>query len=105
MKVKRIGFSQYYPKLHGQTKAVLLAVDRVDRRDISGAAVEYDTVYWRKGVKERFPLPDGRYIRLVFLGNFGIPFTTYRKDKVENQRKYFGAVGTTFEVYVKEDAV
>jgi len=101
--MKRIGFSHYYSKLWGQTKAQLLQCVKVMRCEIPEEAVFYDTRYviLPKG-HGYYTLEDGNYLRLLLMGNKDIPFTTYRKDTEENRKKYLGAVGDWFEIYVKE---
>ena len=110
--MKTIRFSHDYPKLHGQTTAELLAVKplRIDR-NTPDELLEYDTTYYDKpfldetslyAEKQRFPLPPGEYIQLIFLGNLRIPFCTIRpawpKSKVEY---YTAAIGETFNVEVR----
>ena len=106
-----IKFSHNYPKLHGQTGAVLLAVVpiRIDR-NTPKELLEYDTTYYESvslggSVVRHFPLPTGDYIQLIFLGNLGIPFCTIRKawpkQKVEH---YNSKIGETFAIQIKETA-
>lgn len=91
-----IKFSHYYPKLHGQTSAELLAVrplkiDAHTPREL----LEYDTTY--KG--GRYPLRSGAYIQLIFLGNLRIPFCTIRSAYPPSKvRYYYNSVGRTFAI-------
>ena len=80
-----IGFRHHYTKLHGQTHGILLYAQPciIDRYWISDETIQYDT----DGV---FPLPDGAYLQLVFLGNKYIPFTSYRKNNRENRERFCG---------------
>lgn len=103
--MKRIGFSHDYHKLHYQTKAQLLQCVRIMRCEIDERAYVYDASYYDENDDLKFfPLEDGDYLRLLLMGDYGIPFTTYRKDTPENRAKYLDSVGNWFEIYVKEDA-
>lgn len=92
----RIGFSHHYSKMHGQTYGVLVGVFVyvIDRKWTSEETIAYDT----DGV---FPLDDGEYLQLVFIGNKQIPFTTYRKNTPENREKYCGHEREVFDFYFK----
>ena len=92
----RIGFSHNYSKLHGQTSAKLLSVEVVKRDSLDAEYVRYDT----DGV---FELENEEYLKLLLMGNKGIPFTTLRRNIEQNVEKYCKNVGSEFEVYVKED--
>ena len=110
--MKTIRFSHDYPKLHGQTTAELLAVKpiRIDR-NTPDELLEYDTTYYDKpfkdatslyAEKQRFPLPTGEYIQLIFLGNLRIPFCTIRKAYPPSKDKYYTAsIGEKFIVEVR----
>ena len=110
--MKTIRFSHYYPKLHGQTTAELLAVKpiRIDR-NTPDELLEYDTTFYDKpfkdatslyAEKQRFPLPSGEYIQLIFLGNLRIPFCTIRKAYPPSKVEYYTAsIGETFIVEVR----
>ena len=98
-----IRFSHEYPKLHGQTRAELLAVKpiRIDK-DTPSELLEYDTAYWDGDIKSRFTLPTGDYIQLVFLGNLRIPFCTIRKNYPPQKGDYYrGKVGDVFTIETK----
>ena len=92
-----IGFSHNYTKLHGQTHGKLIYVDTVQikEEDEGSEWWEYDTEYRANFARlehdDRMLLKHDKYVRLVFLGNKGIPFTTYR---VVND--YKDLVGTDF---------
>ena len=75
-----IKFSKEYNKLHGQKKAVLLAVARIkiDRSGKWDKLLEYDTTA-TDGT--RYEIKPGNYIQLVFCGEEGIPFCTIRSDR------------------------
>ena len=92
-----IGFSHNYTKMHGQTHGKLIYVDTVQikEEDEGSEWWEYDTEYRATFATvqhdDRMLLKYDKYVRLVFLGNKGIPFTTYR---MEND--YKNLVGTDF---------
>jgi len=77
-----IRFSKEYKKLHGQTSARLLAVERhhidMSHPETWGELLEYDTIAVDGS---RYGLRTGHYLVLVFLGDKLIPFTTIRSDK------------------------
>jgi len=104
--VKRIGFSHHYPKIHGQSKANLIAVHTLKGCEITDQLLEYDTTFVDDdGSIGRFPLKrTGSYIQLFFVGEFRIPFCTIRPawppEKVEYYRS---SIGETFEVHYKAE--
>ena len=112
--MKAIKFSHRYPKLHGQITAELLAVKplRIDN-NTPDVLLEYDTTYYEIDQKNRwtfnerrFPLPNGDYIQLIFLGNLRIPFCTIRKAYPPSKVEYYTAsIGETFIVKIKESEV
>ena len=84
-----IGFSHHYTKMHGQTHGKLIYVDTVQikEEDEGSEWWEYDTEYRANFAMlehdDRMLLTHETYVRLVFLGDKGIPFTTYREYKKE----------------------
>lgn len=104
--MNRICFSHDYPKLHGQTTAQLLAVKplTVDR-NTDADLLEYDTHFYQpRGGVGHYILKPGKYLRLIFDGNKGIPFTTIRKAYPPQKTEYYlGKIGETFEVWVIPD--
>lgn len=92
----RIGFSHHYSKMCGQTRGILAyaSIYIIDSKWFPDETRRYDT----DGV---FPLDDGVYIQLVFIGEKQIPFTTYRKDTPENRAKYCGHEREVFDFYFK----
>ena len=79
--MNKIRFSKEYIKLHGQTTATLLAVQKyyIDTSKATWSdLLEYDTTA-EDGT--RYEIKTGHYLVLVFLGNKLIPFTTIRSDK------------------------
>lgn len=86
-----IGFSHDYSKLHGQSGGFLLSAKPYVLRDrwFSEETRQYDT----DGV---FPLPEGNYLQLVFLGEKEIPFTTYREDREDLRERFCKHVGEWF---------
>jgi hypothetical protein len=99
-----IKFSHNYPKLHGQTKAVLLQIIIRDRKDLLDEFINYDTLYIMedgpiKGSEAYYPLKPGKYMVLVFIGNKLIPFTTVRALwPLEKEKYYREGIGKTFEI-------
>ena len=92
----RIGFSHNYSKLHNQTSATLLNVEEVKKSDLDPDFIKYDT----DGV---FDLIYDSYLKLLLVGNKGIPFTTLRRNVEHLQNKYCKHVGEIFEIYVAEN--
>lgn len=82
-----IGFSHHYTKLHGQTHGKLIYVDSVQIKpeDEGSEWWEYDTEYRATFATlqhdDSMLLKHDKFVRLVFLGDKGIPFTTYREYK------------------------
>lgn len=87
-----IEFSSDYPKLHGQTSAILIAVIpiRIDKKT-PVQLIEYDT---KKADGTYYKLKKGDYIQLIFIGNFGIPFCTIRSKR--------NRLGDDKELYYKD---
>lgn len=100
--MKRIEFSHNFTKLHGTTKARLLEWQTKDSDFIDGEAILYDTEYWEGGKRKFYYLKPGLYLRLLLMGENGIPFTTYRKANNENVAKYCDSIGEWFEIVVNE---
>lgn len=102
-----IKFSHQYPKLHGQTSATLLAVRELSfPQDRNADLVEYDTTYPSTHGVDYYPLPDGPYLQLIFVGNKHIPFCTIRSKWGgfrKNKKEYYeSCIGKTFSIIVKE---
>lgn len=83
-----IGFSHHYTKMYGQTHGKLIYVDlvRIKQEDVNSDWWNYDTAYETAEGVPRIEFcdilrPNETYVRLVFLGNKNIPFTTYRECK------------------------
>ena len=101
-----IYFSHDYSKLHGQLSAVLLSIEIRDRSELSDIFVNYDTVYtvehaigiYSEETVDYYPLPQAKYMVLVFLGNHLIPFTAVRRYTEEEFLYYKGGIGSTFNI-------
>ena len=101
---KEIKFNNNYPKLHGQKTARLLAVIT----GFSGELLQkrfpdlvfYDTL--RDDGRYYDMKPDESYILLLFEGDKGILFTTFRKDNEENFVRYNTSIGQIFRVKVEK---
>lgn len=97
----QITFSHHYPKLHGQTSAKLLAVLPITiNGDTPQALLEYDTTTSDGG---RYPLSNGEYLQLIFLGNLRIPFCTIRRQTMQKILFYQGSIRKIFDVVVREE--
>lgn len=88
--MKNITFKHRYPKMCGQTSGRLVAVipfmiDRTTPEDL----MKYETTYSENGKYFYDRLENGRYVQLVFVGNFGIPFSDMREAWPENRVKFF----------------
>ena len=100
-----IRFSHNYPKLHGQKMAELLAVRFITiSKTTNPEMLEYDTRYENAdGTIGHYPLKSGQYMRLIFDGDKGIPFTTIRKAWPRRKVKFYEEmVGETFMIDVEE---
>ncbi len=106
-----------YTKLHGQTSGRLIWIEIRDRKELCEEFVEYDTVYKISGAyveckgddEEYYPLPSGKLIVLVFLGDKLIPFSTVRRwtpmknaDGLNKEEWYRSKIGEQFEIVIKE---
>jgi hypothetical protein len=102
----QIKFSHHYPKLHEQKSAQLISIEVCDRSDLSEQFIEYDTVYeiapaiglCSEAINGHYPLPNGRYMILLFKGNHRIPFTTVRRFTEEKYRYYNSSLGKIFDI-------
>ncbi len=105
----QIKFSHVYPKLHFQESAELLAVRKLNAKNVQNnqELLEYDTLYY---VMERsgemglrtYNLPKtGWLIQLIFLGNLGIPFSTLRDYSRDKWLYYQENIGEMFEIVIE----
>jgi hypothetical protein len=102
----QIKFSHEYKKIHGQKTARLVDIEVCDRSDLSERFVGYDTVFvidpaigvCSEEVVGYFPLPVGKYMVLLFMGDHRIPFTTVRRYTETKFSYYKGNLGNTFEI-------
>ena len=83
--MNKIRFSHNYPKLWYQSEAQLLAVLKIDSTEFNADLMEYDTKNCDDGF---YPLQQGKYIQLIFLGNKRIPFCTIRSYN-SNKFEYY----------------
>lgn len=102
----KIKFSHQYAKLFHQTKAKLMWVFEFTRDSSVDQElfIGYDTLI--EDTLEHYELKDGKYVVLLFLGNYGYPFTTIRSRKGRYGDKlefYSGKIGELFEIVVKEE--
>lgn len=95
--MNEIKFSKEYPKLHGQTGGILLAVLFIDKEKfpLSQELLDYDT----KAVDgSYYPLPKNDYLQLVFLGDKLIPFCTIRRRTPEKEKYYLSKINQEFKL-------
>ena len=96
---KEIKFNHNYTKLHNQSIAVLINVAAVKGKDLKKKKgfVEYDT-------DGKYEIDEKEnYLYLVFVGIDMIPFSTVRKNNLENVEKYVGSEGDYFDIIVEEE--
>lgn len=80
--MQQIKFNHNYKKLHNQKTGVLIWVEVLLGKYLPKVFIDYDT-------DGKFQVdPKQKYLLLYFMGNRYIPFTTLRKDNVENRVKY-----------------
>lgn len=91
-----IRFNRNYKKLHNQKRATLLRVDFIEGEDLHKDFIEYDT-------EGKYQIDKSKeYMRLIFIGNKGIPFATLRKNNDENRIKYISLEAKTkFKIVVE----
>lgn len=95
--MKEIKFNHNYKKLHNQKKAKLLSFDFYYGKELNKDFIKYDTEGRYQIDKEQ------EYIKLLFRGDKGIPFTSLRKNNDENRKKYCGLTSdTVFKIVVEE---
>jgi len=102
--MNKIKFSNDYPKLWGQSSAILLNVLLIEKNEfpLDKDLVEYDT---KNCDDEYYPLPKNKYIQLVFLGNKRIPFCTIRRYTEEKYKYYINNLGMKFGIIIKKEGV
>jgi len=98
--MNKIKFLGNYVKLHNQTSAELLQVNftQIDE-DTPQELIDYDTL---KVDGSRYKLDCTYYIQLIFLGNYGIPFSTLRNISYEKMEYYVSNISKEFEIEIKE---
>ena len=93
--MNKIKFSHNYPKLWNQEEALLLAVLLTDSSEFNKDLIEYDTKNCEGGY---YPLTEGQYIQLIFLGNKRIPFCTIRSYNKDKYQYYLSKVNQRFKI-------
>ena len=98
--MNKIKFLGNYVKLHNQTSATLIQVNftKLDE-DTPKELVDYDTL---RVDGSRYELEEGYYIQLIFLGNYGIPFSTLRSMGYEKMKFYVSNLNKEFELDIQE---
>lgn len=98
----KIKFSHNYSKLWNQETAVLVAIKEIIiDKDTNKDLIEYDT---KTSNGEYFPLKNGKYIQLFFVGNKGIPFCTIRSAYPPTKISYYKKmIGKNFDIKTEEN--
>lgn len=94
-----IKFNDNYPKLHGQTEAMLVNVTVLDPDSLHPDLLEYDT---KKSDGSYYQLPREPLLHLTFLGNKMIPFCTLRRWSEQKEKYYCGLKGTVLRIEVEQ---
>lgn len=99
-----IEFNNKYPKLHNQKRARLLAVITGFTGELLQSKFPDLMLYDTQRDDGRFfnINPDEKYILLMFCGEKGILFTTFRKDNDENFFKYNALIGQIFKIKIEK---
>ena len=94
-----IKFSHDYPKLWGQSEAMLIAVRYFTKTDfpLNEDLLEYDT---KTKEGNFYPLPKGDYLQLIFLGNKRIPFCSIRKNTPGKDEYYNSKLNQEFKIEI-----
>jgi len=96
--MRTIKFNGDYVKLYGQTSAVLITVKTLSTYEMSKELIDYDT-FKKDGSK--YDLKEGVYFQLFFIGNLGIPFSTFRKANYDNSI-YWSCFGKEFKIEIND---
>lgn len=101
---KEIVFNNKYPKLHRQRHARLLAVITGFSGELLQSRFPDFMFYDTRRDDGRFHdiKPDESYILLLFEGEKGILFSTFRKDNEENFVKYNTSIGQLFKIKIEK---
>ena len=103
MTTNEIKFHHKFSKLYNQKTAKLLTVEIIGclcDRNINNEFLKYDThiiddKYYNIDIKS-----SDLWIRLVFIGNKGIPFATLRKYSDEKLRKCKDLINKTIDIKI-----
>jgi hypothetical protein len=103
----KITFSHNYPKLWGQKSAELLAVRELKfPEDKNKDLIFYDTQYAKKYGIDYYPLRNGDYIQLIFIGDKHIPFCTlrpkYSRWQTDKLAYYKSKIGQEFNIIIED---
>lgn len=104
MITNEIIFNNNYTKLHGQKHARLLAVITGFSGELLQSRFPDLMLYDTQRDDGRFYKlePNESYILLLFCGEKGILFTTFRKDNEENFTKYNPSIGQIFKIKIEK---
>ncbi|MDR2790261.1 MAG: hypothetical protein LBB59_04735 [Campylobacteraceae bacterium] len=100
-----IKFSHYYDKLNLQKTAELLTIRELTIPDDMNPFLKmYDTRYIIDEEERFYQFKDGKYIQLIFLGNYRVPFCTIRPryGKYGDKKPYYeGKIGEIFNIVIE----
>lgn len=98
--VNEIKFSHKYPKLWGQTSAILMNIYIMGTEELSDNMIVYDT---KISDGNYYKLPKGKVIVLYFHGGDGIPFTTIRRYTEMKFKYYQSKLREEFNIRITGD--
>ena len=98
-----IKFKHNYTNLYGQITGILLGVEQTSSIELNTEFVDYATNYYDGNEKLYADLPNGLKLRLVFLGNKGIPFAVIKKASEKALNSYRKRLNDVFAFVVEDD--
>lgn len=103
--MRTIKFKHDYIKLADQTYARLLWCDVISGGGITKDCLNHDAKFRNGRGKIELDLDwldKGLvYLRLVFIGDQGVPFTTFRKDNRENRDRFENCEGMWYRIAIE----
>lgn len=102
MYMRKIEFDHTYLKLFKVDRsepATLLFVTATNTQELPAELLDYDTTYYRDGVKKNRVLGmNMECLLLIFVSGNNVMFTSIRKDNKENRDLYMNSIGKDFAV-------